>query len=133
MQTKITNNKGETLKAGCMVMNDKKEVLLVINAELNIWAFPKGHIEDGETLKEVAVRETLEETGYEVEIVKQLQDVTYKSEQTQTSEPVRVAMFLAKLLKLSDKIPEEHFEWMSIEKAKKLLYPNLIKYLDELG
>ena len=132
MQTKVRNNEGETLKSGCVVVNENKDVLLVTNKELNIWAFPKGHVEEGETLEEVALRETLEETGYEVVIIKRLEDVRYESRQTQTGEPICVAMFLARPIKITDKIPEEHFEWVTISKAKEIIYPNLRKYLDEL-
>lgn len=32
------------------------------------WNFPSGHVELGESLTEAAIRETLEETGYEVEL-----------------------------------------------------------------
>ncbi|MCR5057118.1 MAG: NUDIX domain-containing protein [Clostridiales bacterium] len=33
------------------------------------WSFPKGHIEPGESAEEAAVRETLEETGLQVELL----------------------------------------------------------------
>ena len=129
---KVINNDGETIKAGCVIIDANRQILLVTNKELNIWAFPKGHAEEGETLEEVALRETLEETGYDVEIIKRLSDITYESGQTQTGEPIRVAMFLAKPIKLTKKVPEEHSEWVSIKKAKEIIYPNLVKYLDEL-
>jgi 8-oxo-dGTP diphosphatase len=127
---KVINDNGETMKAGCVVVNDKREVLLVTNKDLNLWIFPKGHAEAGETLEEVALRETLEETGYEVEIVKRLEDVAFKRGQTQTGEPIRVAMFLAKPIKLTNGMPEEEFTWMPIEKAKEIIYPKLASYLD---
>lgn len=110
MQIKVKNSEGETLKVGCLVVNEKQEVLLVTNPELNTWLFPKGHVENGETLEEAVLRETLEETGYEVVIIKRLEDVNYEKEQTQTGEPIRVAIFLAKLIRCTEKIPEEHFE-----------------------
>jgi diadenosine hexaphosphate hydrolase (ATP-forming) len=133
MQNKITNSDGETLKAGCVVVNDKNEVLVVAK-ESNMWAFPKGHIEEGETPENAAVRETLEETGYEVEIVGRLEDMayTYKWEHDQTKEPIRVAMFLSRPVKRSEVTPEENFQWLSIDKARKLLFPEFLNYLDEL-
>jgi 8-oxo-dGTP pyrophosphatase MutT (NUDIX family) len=42
-----------------------------------IWALPKGHIDEGETAAETAVREVLEETGVEGRLVEKLGDVRY--------------------------------------------------------
>jgi 8-oxo-dGTP pyrophosphatase MutT (NUDIX family) len=42
-----------------------------------IWALPKGHIDDGETAAETAMREVREETGVEGALVEKLGDVRY--------------------------------------------------------
>ena len=129
-QIKIKNNNNEIIKAGCVVMNDKKEVLLVTDKTRKIWSFPKGHAEPGETLEEDALREVREETGYEVEIVKRLADIIYAH--GETGELIRVAMFLAKPIKITGSPEKETYsEWFSIEEAKKIIYPNLIYLLDE--
>ena len=44
------------------------KTLLVQNKNGGHWAFPKGHMEDGETEKETAVREVREETGLAIAI-----------------------------------------------------------------
>lgn len=137
-QNKIKNNKNETIKAGCVVVNENNEVLLISDTGLEvttlegkIWAFPKGHAENGETLEHVALREVREETGYETKIVKRISDVTYTH--GKTGELIRVAMFKAKPLKLGI-ITEKGFEpkWFSIEEAKKVIYHNLAFLLDEI-
>lgn len=126
-RVKITNSKGETIKAGCLVLNDNGQVLLVTDKSRTIWAFPKGHAEVGETEEQVAMRETLEETGYKVSLIKRLPDLSYKH--GETGEPIRVALFLAKPIELSGQ-PEEENEWLTIDAARKVLYPNLVTYLD---
>ncbi len=52
--------------AGCIVFKEKK-VLLV--RYFSNYSFPKGHIENGETREECAVRETKEESGIDAHIV----------------------------------------------------------------
>lgn len=42
--------------------------LLIKNRRSANWSFPKGHIEDGESLKQTAKREVLEETGIHLDI-----------------------------------------------------------------
>jgi ADP-ribose pyrophosphatase YjhB (NUDIX family) len=55
--------------SSCVVLNQKEEVLLVLREDFRIWALPGGGLEPNETWEQAAVRETLEETGYEVEIL----------------------------------------------------------------
>src|SRR3989344_6768188 len=129
--TKIKNGKNETLKAGCVVMNDRNEVLLVTDKQKEIWTFPKGHAESGETLEQVALREVKEETGYTVEIVKRLSDVTYSH--GQTGEFIRVAMFEAKHIGDPEKVTEETYsEWFPVPKVRDIIYENLVFIMDEL-
>jgi 8-oxo-dGTP pyrophosphatase MutT (NUDIX family) len=58
----------QTKGSSCVVINDKEEVLLVLREDFRIWALPGGGVEPDETWEQAAVRETLEETGYQVEI-----------------------------------------------------------------
>lgn len=55
---------------GCIIIKNNK-VLLVYEKRRNFWGFPKGHMEDGETEIETALREVKEEVGLEVEIDEQ--------------------------------------------------------------
>lgn len=48
--------------------NDNIQVLLIRHLNGGHWAFPKGHVEKGETEEQTALREILEETGLAVEL-----------------------------------------------------------------
>ena len=128
--SKVKNENGEILKAGCVIVDDGK-VLLVTGIEGTIWSFPKGHVEMGETVEETALREAKEETGYEVEIVKRLTDLLYTNKET--GEPIRVAMFKAKPLKKVGTTEETRKQWFLIEEAKSLLYHKPQLLLNEMS
>ncbi|KND47639.1 MAG: hypothetical protein AB201_01750 [Parcubacteria bacterium C7867-006] len=130
-EKKIKNESGETMKAGCVVVNDNNEVLLVSRVDEDIWSYPKGHAEAGENLEDVAVREVLEETGYEVEIISRLSDLKYL--RGGTDEEIVVAMFKAK--SLGQKATAEEgtkSKWFPLEEAKKVVYTNIAYLLGEV-
>lgn len=52
---------------GCIIIKDNK-VLLINEIHGNFWGFPKGHMENGETEIETALREVKEEVGLDVKI-----------------------------------------------------------------
>lgn len=52
---------------GCIVINDRNEILLILH-NAGHWDFPKGHVEDGETEIQTAIREVKEETNIDVEV-----------------------------------------------------------------
>ena len=54
--------------AGGFVHNAEGQILMIFRRD--VWDFPKGKAEDGETIEETAVREVLEETGIEATIVR---------------------------------------------------------------
>jgi 8-oxo-dGTP diphosphatase len=57
-----------TKGSSCIVINQREEVLLVLREDFRIWTLPGGGLEPNETWEQAAVRETLEETGYNVAI-----------------------------------------------------------------
>ena len=56
------------VSAATIVLNDQKEILLIKGPERG-WEMPGGIVEEGESLKEAAIRETKEETGIDIEIL----------------------------------------------------------------
>ncbi|MCF7806875.1 MAG: NUDIX hydrolase, partial [Simkaniaceae bacterium] len=49
---------------------DKTEILLIKRRDVPVWALPGGGIDQGESPEIAAIRETLEETGYHVDITR---------------------------------------------------------------
>ena len=52
---------------GCIIFNEKGEILL-LHQNAGHWGLPKGHVEQGETEEQTAIREVKEETNIDVVI-----------------------------------------------------------------
>ena len=93
-------------------------------------ALPKGHIEDGESAAEAALREVWEETGLRAEIEEKLDDVRYWYVRGRGAPRVfkQVSFFLCRYRSgsLRDYDPKEvdGAEWIPLDEAPRLLaYP----------
>jgi 8-oxo-dGTP diphosphatase len=66
--------------AGGLVIDGSGRVLLIRTRDLRnqpVWTLPKGTLMPRETNADAALREVREETGYECEVVRELEPVTY--------------------------------------------------------
>jgi bis(5'-nucleosidyl)-tetraphosphatase len=130
--------------AGIILYRKKNDVIeyLLLNGDAIGWGFPKGHIDDGESHKQTAKRETYEETGLKVSKLESgfKQEVKYflkknwsTGKQYDKPKLKIVTYFLAEVpSKAKVKISNEHigFEWFTYGKAKKkqLFNKKLLKY-----
>jgi len=60
--------------AACLIKKDDK-YLLVQEAQpkaYGLWNLPAGHVDKGETIRDAAIREAKEETGYDVSLLKEV-------------------------------------------------------------
>ncbi len=114
--------------AGGVVVRDG-EVLLVRAKNLKgepVWVFPKGLIEEKESPREAAVREVLEETGYEAEVIAPLGQTRYWFFRDGQRVQKTVDWFLMRPVR---KVKEHDWEvdevaWVPFEEAeKRLSYP----------
>lgn len=54
-------------KAGVILHNTYEDKILIVQSRGNLWGFPKGSFEEGETFKSCAIRELHEETGIKID------------------------------------------------------------------
>jgi 8-oxo-dGTP pyrophosphatase MutT (NUDIX family) len=90
------------------------------------WDYPKGHLEDGETAWQAAVRELREETGIrQVDRVNRFQRNMHYSFHSKKKGPVSktVTYFLGRTRTADIKLSDEHedYAWLSYEKALRRL------------
>lgn len=129
---------GKEFAAGGIVERNGKLLLVEVEnlkGEI-VWTFPKGHLEEGESVKDGALREVEEETGWRCEIAGPLTDVTYWF--NRNGKPVfkRVRWFRMKPVKKTgtpDAVEIRKTRWVPLEKAGKFVkYPSDVKLLEKL-
>ena len=85
-----------TKKAGCILLNpDDKTIALVYREQYDDYSFPKGHLEEGESLVECALRETAEETKREAILLEE-EPIYIEHYETPRKEQVEMYYYLAK-------------------------------------
>lgn len=110
--------------------NGERKYLLIRNRRSAHWGFPKGHIEPGETKEETAIREVMEETGIDIEIIPGFVKNSEYSIQGKIEKSVSI--FLAKTNQSDYKLQEEEIEecgWYTYETALKVLNYENDKYI----
>lgn len=109
------------------------KILLVKNNNGRYWSFPKGHIEDGETEQQTAVREIKEETGLDVTLVEGFREISEYCPFGKIRK--RVVFFLARAFTDNVKIQEEEidsFIWVDLQQARKLCtYDNDLRIIEK--
>lgn len=99
--------------------------ILLVTAKRNprAWIFPKGHIEDGETPEQAALREVEEEAGVVGELVGPVgRPIKFDT----PVERVRVQYFLVRMRKESPETDGRDKRWVPFDEAAGLLtYDNL--------
>lgn len=117
---------------GSIVLNNNQVLLVKHNA--GHWDFPKGHVEEGETLEETAIREVKEETNVLIEVISNYRYVTRYSPKENVLKDV--IYFLGKPLSNDLKNQEEEVsevKFVDIDQALSLItYDNSKKILKKL-
>lgn len=109
-----------------VIKNDKGEIAFVTNPIHKLFLLPGGGAESND-LKEEAVRESLEEANYYVEIIKELGKI--EEFRNRNAKHYITTCFLAKAIKENDKdlrTEEEiknglNVQWLTSESARKVL------------
>jgi len=114
-----------TLTTSVMIQDPATGEVLVQDRLLS-WkgfAFPGGHVEEGESIYDCAVREVLEETGFDARELSFCGMVHYSWHETPEGEENRYLVFLYKTCAFSGELITEmdegrHF-WISMEELKR--------------
>ncbi len=97
---------------------DRCKILLVRNHNGRNYSFPKGHVEQGESEQETAVREVYEETGLKIRIIDSFREVADYCPFGKIRK--RVVFFMAQTMSDKVRIQEEEIDsylWVDLEEA----------------
>lgn len=99
--------------------NERLQILLIRHVNGGHWAFPKGHVEKGETEEQTAKREILEETGLSVILDNRYrQVVTYSPKKDVVKDVVYfVALAPSEVKAVAQESEISQVRWVDADKA----------------
>lgn len=115
-----TRNEQSSGGAVISVRNGSPHVALIATRGRTRWGLPKGAVAEGETSQQAAVREVLEETGLQAEIVKLLDTIEYFFRAGDTLIKKRVDFYLMRYVagELTPQLSEvDDVEWVELGEA----------------
>jgi len=130
--------KNLTQVAFVYLTKDDKVLLLQENGKLarGLWSMPGGHLEPGESFADGAIREALEESGYQVTLGKILyQNIIPKTEykgSRHDTDQVEIKIFKGEITGGQMQIDNEALDLKWFDKASALALPHRFKFLKEL-
>ncbi|MCC7570802.1 NUDIX hydrolase [Candidatus Micrarchaeota archaeon] len=86
-------NTPERLNSGCVIFSNVS-ILILFRIKHQHYEFPGGGVEEGESLEEAAIRETKEELGCDVKLIKHINYYDF----THNGKKIRSHNFLARVL-----------------------------------
>jgi 8-oxo-dGTP pyrophosphatase MutT (NUDIX family) len=105
-------------QAGAIVvrLDGPEPLFLLVKARRDprVWIFPKGHVEDGETAEQTALRETQEEAGVIGRILAPLGALEFES----GGRPLHVEYFLVELLGDASWSERRPFAWGTYDETR---------------
>jgi ADP-ribose pyrophosphatase YjhB (NUDIX family) len=121
---------GREFSAGGVVVDEGRVLMVRVRNLRNqlVWTFPKGHVEEGETAREAAVREVEEETGYKVRILGPIFTARYRFQRAGRAVQKRVEWFWMRpgaRLGKPDEAEIHGVRWVALRNAEELIrYPS---------
>ena len=118
--TKKTRNEHSSGGAVITLRDGAPHVALIATRGKTRWGLPKGAVSEGETSEQAALREVLEETGLQAEIVKPLDTIEYFFRAGDTLIRKRVDFYLMRYLagELTPQLSEvDDVEWVELSEA----------------
>lgn len=115
-----TRNEHSSGGAVIAVRGGAVHVALIATRRKTRWGLPKGAVSQGETSEQAALREVLEETGIEAEIVKPLDTIEYYFRAGDTLIRKRVDFYLMRYVsgELTPQLSEvDDVEWVELSEA----------------
>ena len=107
--------------AGAVVFRLTREgpryLLVEANGNRGRWVFPKGHLEDGETALDTALREVTEEAGVRARPIRRLRRVRQKQE----GNPISIAYFLMAYAGRGRPLDKRRTRWLRLDEALEAL------------